>query len=194
MKDTIALYVFGALLWLCGSCTHVTPERTSGDMMFHVDTARLAQQPFYSEIAEIGVYPPAGWEVADSRHFFSDTIVSNLFADIKAMYYAPEEESMLLVQDYPSSDTALINRIFTDPNVWYNSDAAWISVMTDRFTYKNFPIRQIVLQNPQIVVFKIFISHKPGILELNYVVKTGASPETMKSVESSIGSVYSLTN
>lgn len=163
-------------------------------MTFYVDTMRLAQQPFYSETAKLGVYPPAGWASADSRQFFSDTIENNLFADIKAMYYSPDEESMLLIQDYPSSDTTLINSIFKDPSAWYNSDSTWNSFMSDSFTYKSLAVQQIVLQNPQLVVFKLFVGNQPGILELNYVVKTGASPETMKSVESSIGSVYTLTN
>lgn len=194
MKSNLALIVTGTIFWMCASCNYGIPERSSVDMMFHVDTARLAQQAFYSNTAELGVYPPAGWDSADSRQFFSDTIANNLFAGIKAMYYAPEQENMLLVQDYPSSDTALVNRIFKDPNTWYNSDSTWSSVMSDSFIYKSLAMQQIVLQNPQLVVFKIFIRNQPGILELNYVVKTGASPETMKSVESSIGSVYSLTN
>jgi hypothetical protein len=187
-------FLIGAMLSGFIGCAPGLSNDNDHEMTFHVDASLLSTIPYLSESSGIGLYPPAGWISADSSHLLPEGVSEKLFSEMKAVYYSPETESILLIQDFPVADTALVKRIAENPTAWYNSDSTWTSMMSDTFKYKGFNIQQFVLQNAQLVVFKLFVHNQPGIIELNYVVQPGVGPETMKSVESSIGSIYSLTN
>jgi hypothetical protein len=194
VKHLKAFILISALLSASIGCAPGHSTHNDHVMSFHVDSSLLSALPYLSESSGIGIYPPAGWLSADSSHLFPQGINEQLYREMKAVFYSPETECMLLIQDFPLADTTLVKQITENPAAWYNADSTWTSVMSDTFTYKGFNIQQFVLQNPQLVVFKLFVLSQPGITELNYLVQPGVGPETMKSVESSIGSIYSLTN
>lgn len=166
----------------------------NNQMNFQVDTSLLAEFPYKATKDGIGVYPPKEWKRHDATSLLFKQLQETNHATIVALYAPESEDAMLMVNETQGMDASLLTEITGNPSAYYNQDSIWNAVMHDNFRYKDFDINQIILQNDQLVIFKLFVQQNSRLLELNYMLPAGASPQTMKSVESSIGSLYTITN
>jgi hypothetical protein len=171
-----------------------TPKNANDQMNFQVDPSLLAEYPYLATKDGMGLYPPKEWKWHDTTSsLFKQLQVANK-ANIMALYSPEAEDAMLMINETQGMDASLLLEIVGNPAAYYNQDSIWNAVMHDRFQYKEFDINQIILQNDQLVIFKLFVQFNSKLMELNYMLPSDASPQTMKSVESSIGSIYSITN
>ena len=182
---------FLALAWL--GCA-ASPDATSGEVQFRVESARLGQR--FVAHGAFALNAPAGWEPVP------DSILARVMSSVSSRdlaensprlraVYRQDGGAALAISEFPpeldAGDRAsMLKRVTSELRARYPG----ARVEPSRFRYRGFAIQQVMLNDTTRVVFKLLVE-RPGsrLYQLDYVVPLGIYRREMQSVESSIGSL-----
>lgn len=74
----------------------------------------------------------------------------------------------------------------------FDSDKTWNSVQRSSFKHNDIDLSQVVLENRDVINFKLFFELNGQYREINYLVDRSRYPDFVKNIESSIGSLSQL--
>lgn len=165
------------------SCQHTGEKVTLAE--FNVNKALLTISPFVSKTG-FAVTPPKNWvktENYDSE--LQKKVLYRLDNKLLAIYKSDSTNCALVISELPESDFVNIKR----SNYNLKQDSIWTNVQPSVFKYKTYEINQIVYQNQEMVVFKLFVHRMSELYELDYFIPRDKINVNIQSVESSIGSI-----
>lgn len=164
------------------------PDKKSIVAEFNVDKSLLSDSAFVTG-SGFSIYPPAHWLKTDSYNDeLKRKILYRLDNRLLTVFKSDSADCALIISELPEPTFATIKELMKS-NSFLNGDSIWTSVQPSVFSYRNYEIVQIVSQNSELIVFKLFTHHLNELYELDYIVPRNIINLLMKSVESSIGSM-----
>jgi len=156
-----------------------------------VNTNLLSDSIYFVPNKNLSFYPPRYWariDTSDSEIYIklSEQLGINLLAIFKLKY----PDCILIVTDFSETSADFYNLILKDPNTYFNKDSIWNAIQPSSFKYNSRSFFQLVLQNAELIIFKIFIYSNREVYELDYVIPRTEIVNYVQSVESSIGSIH----
>lgn len=181
------------------SCGRKIRSESGTEAMFTVDT-NLLMLPFY-DAGDFTVGVPKQWIAVDSsqKNQIANGL-SSLAGGVPKLYNAwlsLSDSSALLMNYYANVPTDWIKNLSTQTQNTFNSGHDWVNVQYAQFIHHQKDFHQVVLQNKQIVVFRVFMkgNRLNDYYELNYIIHRRFYDRIIQSVESSIGSIqFNLSN
>jgi hypothetical protein len=164
---------------------------------FQVDSSLLSKQAYLDSSLNFKIKAPVAFvklrsSVIDSMVYQNN---SEVYKNTKLLfaYSHPSESWTMLGLDVTKVDAKVFLRLKTDYQSLLNKDSVWTNIQLQTFEYKSFSIDQYVLQNAvnisfMLVCYNSTIKEKP-LFVLIYYIKQSELQQTIKSVESSIGSL-----
>ncbi|MDO9511348.1 MAG: hypothetical protein Q7J34_06295 [Bacteroidales bacterium] len=106
------------------------------------------------------------------------------------------DSSAMMLSYHNNAPLDWIKTLSTKPDIIFNTNHDWLNVQYSHFIHRQKDIHQIVLQNKQTLIFRLFIKGEKvnDYYELSFIVHRGFINRIIKSVESSIGSINFLNN
>jgi hypothetical protein len=185
MKYLIFTLVFIILLV---SCRHTGPKVV--EVEFNVNKSLLSDSSFISQTG-LSITPPKNWlKTVSYNSELQNKILYRLDSKLLAIYKADTTNCALIISELPESDFVIIKRILGNGNPSITTqDSIWNNVQSSFFKYKTYDVVQVVSQNSELIVFKLFAHRLSELFELDYVIPRSEININMQSVESSIGSL-----
>ena len=167
------------------------------EALFNIDTSLLGLL-YANEKLDFQMHIPKNWlsltpvNLALVNKGIQST---NEFLDIKKIYRDTNTESAVMVIDI----TGIINNDI-DSN-YFNSfqTSQWEKIEVNEYLTKPFKVRQYTLQNQENIVFKLFFMRHSRLkdnvfvnFEIDFIIPRLMVEQSVKSVESSIGSINYL--
>lgn len=188
-KNFISCRIILALLliWIgfltgCGSRTV-----SSDDVEFTVNKNLISTDLFSEEGFQVA--PPLGWKASRPDLQLSFNLPNQFSPELKAVYTSDSSDCILMISGLPETNTDLPPDLLTNPDKYFNRDSLWNVIQPSKFHYHTFDCFQFVLQNSETVLFKLILANTDLKYELDYIIPRNRISETVKSVESSIGSI-----
>jgi len=188
MKKLIfTLTVLAAVVLL--SCNQAVKNNT--DMKFTVIDSLISRQVENSNLG-IVFSPPANWRPDNSNitaiqnqfaslPVFRDIVVEDIFVDRANM-------ALMIISDISGIHDSILNAIIQNPNTFFADTSGNTTVITDKYSYNNLEVNQVLIQNPQFVNFKLFYLKGAGkAFEVDFISPKNTYNNVVKSIESSLG-------
>jgi hypothetical protein len=183
MKSLILL-VFSLIL---ASCYHA--ENKVVEVEFNVNKALLADSSFLSSTG-FSIYPPKNWQrTASYNTELQDKILNRIENKLLAIYKCDSTNCALVISELPEMNYKIIRQQLERQNPGSGGDSQWTKVETSFFKYKSYEVIQIVSQNSELVVFKLYTHRLSDLYELDFMIPRSEINSNMQTVESSIGSI-----
>lgn len=188
-------YSFILLVFLAFSCSPKQSKTKITEMQFVVDSLLIEKKEIDKQL-QISYNPPKGWKQNDSLfNKIKSTINKNDLAypiKIKKLFWNEASQSVMTIGVLNNISAEKLNHILSNYEEFFNPQKQWKSIKKAEFIYKNFWVNQFLLQNKNIINFKlIFQTQAKDFFEVNYVIPSSQYKKIMKNVESSIGSFNS---
>lgn len=172
------------------SCNNNANKKNADTVSFTINKSLLSNQKYLAPNESFSVYPPKDWNRIEAYDSEIGQMLSNqLDSSLLAMYVHDASNCMLIITDMSKKGAEFVEAVLKAPDTFYNKDSTWIDIQSSNFEYKSYTINQIVFQNADLVVFKLFIHSLSELYELDYIVPRAELNNFVKSVESSIGSI-----
>jgi len=157
----------------------------------NVDNSVLSDNLFKSKTG-FTVSPPKDWNLTDKYNLeLENQILNQTKNKLLAVYKADSSNCALIISE-PDIDFNSLKSVILNTGFNPEKDSIWLSVQTSFFTYKQFEIVQSVYQNSELLIFRLYIRELKELFELDYVIPNEDINKTVRSVESSIGSISKL--
>jgi hypothetical protein len=169
------------------------------DAVFDVDSNLLNVSPITDSSLNFKITPPKNFEkVEESTKFSKDFSVNINNSKIIYKYINKNDSSLMLVLDISNSKINFLENLRVNYQKVFNKENTWKNIQYQDFIYKDFLINQYILQNELATNFTL-LCYKNGIRKLPlfgiiFVLNQRTSKNTLKSVESSIGTLNKLLN
>jgi len=184
MKSLILFPVFTLILISCQQSKEKVVEAE-----FNLNKSLLSDSSFISKTG-FSVYPPKNWLKTDSYSTeLQNKILNRLDNKLLAIYKSDSTNCTLIISELPDNNFDNIRRLFKKSNSYATKDSMWTKIEYSIFKYKTYEIIQIVSQNSEMIVFKLFTHRLSELYELDYVIPRSEINLNMQAVESSIGSL-----
>jgi hypothetical protein len=184
MRSLILLAVFTLILASCQQSKEKVVEAE-----FNVNKSLLSESSFVSKTG-FTIYPPKNWSETDSYSSeLQNKILNRLDNKLLAVYKSDSTNCTLIISELPDMNFENIKALFKKSNSFAASDSVWTKVEYSLFKYKTYDIIQIVSQNSELIIFKLFAHRLSELYELDYVIPRNEINVNMQNVESSIGSL-----
>gem|GEM_PF-2117217 len=184
MRSRIAFSVFVLILISCQPSKKKVVE-----VEFNIDKELLSDSSFVSK-AGFRINPPKNWVKTESYNSeLQKRILYRLDNKLLAIYKSDSTNCALIISELPETNFDNIKRVYQKTNSDIKQDPIWTKVQTSLFSYKKYEVIQIVSQNSELIIFKLFIHRLSELYELDYVIPRNEINIYMQSVESSIGSL-----
>jgi hypothetical protein len=156
---------------------------------FNVNKSLLNDSSFVTK-SGFTINPPKNWIKTDSYNSeLQKKVLYRLSNKLLAIYKSDTTNCALIISELQEPDFDAIKVALNKDKSSFNKDSIWTNVQSSFFKYKNYEIVQIVSQNNDLVIFKLFIHRFSELYELDYVIPRIEVNNMIQSVESSIGSV-----
>ena len=159
-------------------------------MQFYVDTSLLSQSINFSK-SEITLRPPIDWTEVTGKDFIkaANTIdsIDNLYPIKLVNLFSSEQTSALMIFEI-NGDYTNFDYLPPDFSALLESQFSIDYVPFDNFNIGNVPVRQYVINAPEVIIFKLFTSGKTNY-EIDYIIPRSEYEKELKKIESSIGSI-----
>jgi hypothetical protein len=175
-----------ALIFLF-SCQQANKKVTEAE--FSVNKLLLSDSSFKSNDGFI-ISPPGRWFKTGSY----DSVLrakTSYRADNKllAIYKSDTADCALIISELPETTFDAVKGYLNKTESYPGKDTIWTNVQSSVFKYKSFEIIQFVLQNSELIIFKLFTHRSSELYELDYIIPRNEINKYLQSVESSIGSM-----
>jgi len=189
MKSYLSIIIFFFLF----SCQHSSPE--INEVEFTIDKSLLSDSSFVSG-SGFSITPPKNWKRTETyNHELQKSLFLHINNKLLAIYKSDSTNCAMIISEPPDTDFDRIKGYVNEIDKKQYPDSIWLDVQTSVFNYNTFNIIQIVFQNAQLLVFKLFFQQLPGIIELDFIIpRSEIQNNNIQSVESSIGSVKHVKN
>jgi hypothetical protein len=156
---------------------------------FNVNRSLLSDSSFKSTTG-FSIYPPKKWSKTDSYNSeLKDKLFHRLDNKLLAIYKSDSTNCTLIISELSEYNYDNLKRLLANPDSFKKQDTLQTNVQSSIFKYKSYEIIQIVSQNSELVIFKLFTHRLSELYELDYVIPRGEINSNMLPVESSIGSL-----
>jgi hypothetical protein len=184
MKTSIFISVFTLILISCHQSNKNIIEAE-----FNVNRSLLSDSSFKSKTG-FSIYPPKKWLKAESYNSeLESKVFSRLDNKLLAIYKSDTTNCALIISELPESGFKNIKQLLQKPDLFTKQDTIHTNVQSSIFKYKSYEIIQIVSQNSELVIFKLFTHRLSELYELDYVIPRSEININMQPIESSIGSL-----
>lgn len=184
MKTLTILSVF-TLLFI--SCQQSNKKVISVE--FNVNKSLLSDNSFVSKTG-FSIYPPKNWSKTESYNSeLQKKVLYRLDNKLLAIYKSDSTNCALIISELPETNFDIMRGLLDKPNYYPKQDSIWTNVQSSIFKYKTYEIIQIVSQNSDLIIFKLFTHRLSESYELDYIIPRSEININMQSVESSIGSL-----
>ncbi len=184
MKKCLLISGFILLLISCR-----LPDKKVIVAEFSVNKSLLSDNAFISKTG-FSIFPPKNWSKIES---YDSTLQKRVFNRLDnkllAIYKSDTSNCAFIISELPETNFHEIKRPFEKQNSFSSQDSVWTSVQSSSFKYKDYEMIQVVSQNSEIIIFKLFVHRLSELFELDYVIPRNEININMQSVESSIGSL-----
>ena len=165
------------------------------EISFNVDENLLSNTPEMIEnIFQIKF--PADFNKIDDINF--QAIKTAIDSDTTSFF----QMSLIAVYKSLSGSTSILSKILSDKNVINEIDSTYYNVVVDNFKTKNinqgkFKINgiktiQYIITAQEIVLIKLIFNIKGFYYQLDYIIPLSNYEEKLRSIESSIGSIFEI--
>jgi hypothetical protein len=156
---------------------------------FNVNKFLLSDSSFVSK-SGFSIYPPRNWIKTDSYNSeLQKKILYQLNNKLLAIYKSDTSNCALIISELPETNYNNIKGLLGKSDSYVNPGLIWTSVQSTEFKYKTYEIIQIVFQNPELLIFKLFTHRLSEVYELDYIIPSSEINKNIQFVESSIGSI-----
>jgi hypothetical protein len=175
-----------ALIFLF-SCQQANKKITEAE--FSINKLLLSDSSFKSNKGFF-ISPPKRWFKTGSY----DSVLrakTSIRSDNKllAIYKSDTADCALIITELPEATFSVVRGSLNKTDSYPGKDTIWTNVQSSIFKYKSFEIIQFVLQNSELVVFKLFAHRSSELYEMDYIIPRNEINKYLQSVESSIGSI-----
>lgn len=203
MIRTLVFLVFTVFICCSGCGLNNESSKVITEAEFNVDSSLLNPLPTTDSILNISIGIPRDWELMDDE--FRSSLKSSLIisdyknSELRNGYINRVDSSIMLLIDISGIDNSVFSSLKNNYVEVLNANGMWTDVQLQEFVYKSFRIEQYVLQNTQLLNFKLICYDRevPGAIspkfELLYFLNRKDLANNIKSVESSIGSIEYFT-
>lgn len=183
MKPMILL-VFSLILVSCRQA-----ETKVIEAVFNVNKDLLADSSFRSTTG-FRIYPPRNWSRTTSYNTeLQDKILNRIENKLLAIYKCDSTNCALVISELPGTHYKILRQHLEKQNSSPWKDSEWTKVETSFFKYKSYEVIQIVSQNSEMVVFKLYTHRLSDFYELDFMIPRSEINSNTQTVESSIGSI-----
>jgi hypothetical protein len=173
-------------------CTKREAKNTRNDLAFDVNE-KLLGDSYLDSISNMTLRVPIGWK--DSDYNSDDTLKAKVSllrhnSNSKKLYLDSLQKASLIVSYFNNPDG--LNQIFANPDSAFNATKDWVSIDKSQFILNGQETFQFLLQNKNVINFKLLIRSSNTILQLDYFVDRAQYMYEVKKIESSIGSIRQL--
>jgi len=179
------------VLYVLFSCQSDPGRQSLSQMEFTVDSSRLA--PLIKDRSSGLQYcPPAGWVRALPASFRSciDTSYYGSLPQTVNVFKDSASTAFLVVSVYPG-ETGNVG----DLNQYrLNQQSPWQDARKARFEHHQMLFGQLLLQSPRWVSFRLFIQRENRPVRFDYFVSRSVYQNEVRKIESSIGSINTLSS
>ena len=184
MRSLILFPVFTLILISCQNFKEKVVE-----VEFNVNKSLLSDSSFISKTG-FSINPPKNWLKTESyKSDLQNKILNLLDNKLLAIYKSDSTNCTLIISELPETNFDIKKRLIEKPNSYPKQDSIWTKVQSSIFKYKTYEVIQIVSQNSELIIFKLFTHRLSELYELDYVIPRSEITSNMQSVESSIGSL-----
>jgi hypothetical protein len=156
---------------------------------FNVNKFLLSDSLFVSK-SGFSIYPPRNWIKTDSYNSeLQKKILYQLNNKLLAIYKSDTSNCALIISELPETNYNNIKGLLAKSDSYVNPGLIWTSVQSTEFKYRTYEIIQIVFQNPELIIFKLFTHRLSEVYELDYIIPSSEINKNIQFVESSIGSI-----
>ena len=199
MKNKFFLIIFLVLIFNYSCNLKQDPQATTIEAVFNVDSSLLKDVPFVDSALNISLNIPRNWFRMNEE--FEKIVKSNFLindyekSQLSVGYLNEKDSSIMVLLDVRNIDLATYADLKNNYREILNKDQQWSDVQFQEFEYHSFWIEQYVLQNEHILSFKLVCYDNEAMdsllpkVELQYIINRQNLTETIKSVESSIGTI-----
>ncbi len=165
------------------------------EISFNVDENLLSNTPEMIEnIFQIKF--PVDFNKIDDINF--QAIKTAIDSDTTSFF----QMSLIAVYKSLSGSTSILSKIISDKNVFNEIDSTYYNMVIDNFNTKNinqgnFKINgiktiQYIITAQEIVLIKLIFNIKGFYYQLDYIIPLSNYEEKLRSIESSIGSIFEI--
>lgn len=184
MKTLSVFFLFALILISCQQ-----PNKKVVIVEFNVNKSLLSDSAFVSKTG-FSIYPPKNWLKTENYNSqLQKRILYRLDNKLLSIYKSDTTNCALIISELSETTFDILKGLLIKSNSFPNHDSLWINVQSSIFKYKNYEIIQIVSQNSEMIIFRLFTHRLSELYELDYIVPRNEINIKMQSVESSIGSL-----
>lgn len=193
------LIIFTPLLMI--SCRQSGNGQEAVQASFNVDQSLLEKDPLTDPKLSFKMQYPDGWEMLKDafRNRLAEQILVGRYAPARIVggVVHPVDSSMLIILDVSQVDSSFFLHLKENYAVILNQDNRWVNVQLETFTHHCFVVDQYVLQNENLVQFRLQCRKKEDEslqprMEIYFFLNRTTLNEHIKSIESSIGTLNCL--
>ncbi len=183
------------------SCRQSGNGQEAVQASFNVDQSLLEKDPLTDTGLSFKMQYPAGWDMLEDSFMnrLAEQIFTGRYASARIVngVVHPVDSSMLIILDVRQVDSSFFSNLKENYAVILNQDNRWLDVQLETFTHHCFVVDQYVLQNENLVQFRLQCRKKEDEspqprMEIYFFLNRLALNEHIKSIESSIGTLNCL--
>ena len=203
-KELFYIILVSLLVTLPGCNSNTHRESTLIEAQFNIDTTLLSGTAIVDSSLNYSLRIPKGWQS------ISPELTAKLKTSMLVQDYAdagfefgfinPKDSSMLVCLDVSKMEPSVFSGLRENYLEVLNLNNAWNQIQYQEFKYKSFMIDQYVLQNDEILNFKLICrdhienADTAPKIELLYFINAKGLAENIKAIESSIGSLSNINH
>jgi hypothetical protein len=191
-KYLFALSVLISFAWI--SCQPKQPEKKS-DLQFTVNPELLGYV-YTDTVSRFSVGIPKGWiplTALDSTIQLKFMNVEDSIALERIFLDSLQQGGSVLITSLAETDSVMFGKVYKNPDSAFNQQKIWQQILKSTFYHNGLFIRQYLLQNNDLVTFRLVITKGLRFpVQIDYVLSRNTYMQHVKKIESSIGSINSL--
>lgn len=197
MKNNIASLLFFLVLLTLLSCSGSEKSaELASDLKFDVNPL-LLDEDFSDSLTGMRLKIPLGWENLSTSK--SESLKSKFEvhlqqdSSIVAIYIDTLNQASLIISRKYQWDDSDLKRMYNTPDSVFNEAKQWDPIMKSDFMLNGLSVHQFLLQNKELVNFKLICGKGMGRkFQIDYVIGRATYLKQVKKVESSIGTIRIL--
>lgn len=201
------LYILSFCASLILGCAKKEPANQTRESSLHkplytTDSTLLQPNPFIDPLLEFSMFIPKAYNPAHPSllHTLTHKLITHHDRNvrIRAGYIHPKDSALIILLDVSKVAPSAFQSLRANYPTLCKQDSAWHEVQFQKFTHNGLNIDQYILHNDSVTSFNLICypqknGSRPAI-EVIYLIpqKKYRQPQTIKAIESSIGSLRSL--
>ena len=165
------------------------------EVVFNVDENLLADTPVMID-NNFRIKYPLDFNEIDGINF--QTIKTTIDSDTKSFF----QMSLLVANNSLKGSSSILSKILSEKNVFNELDSNYYNLLVDNFGTKNvnkgkikingIKTIQYIITTPEFVLIKLIFYLKGFYYQLDYIIPFSIYEENLRSIESSIGSIFEI--